>query len=350
MKRLWLAITVAGLLAVAILYPWHRVATTATAQVDRTVVVERTTLQQTTIATGVIRPVVGAEINVGSRISGTVVHLPVRIGDRVEAGQLLAELDSARLEAEVDQARADVALARSRVALAEGSLERRQRLTGMDLASDESLEIAVRDAAVERARLEASQARLRSAETLLGYTQITAPIAGVIAEVSTREGETVAADFSAPTFVTIVDVDRLEVLAYIDETDIGRVSVGQTASFSVDAYPGVEFFATINAIQPKAQVQAGVVNYIARLDFEPREGCILRPEMTAHLQLLIGERRNALTVPRQALRRRDGREYVVVDRAGQRLEQSVETGWRSEHSVEILRGLEEGETIELNPT
>ena len=254
------------------------------------------------------------------------------------------------LEAAADQVRADVALAQPRVALAESILKRRQRLAGQGLASDEDLDIALSDLAVERALLEASKARLRSAEIILDYTRITAPIRGVVAEVTTREGETVAADFSAPTFVTIVDLDRLEVLAYVDETDIGRIEVGQAAMFTVDTYPDMEFKATVNAIQPRAELQSSVVNYIVRLDFEPANDYILRPEMTAHVQLVVAEREGALTAPRNALIRRDGRQFVIVERDGEWVETGVRTGWRSESTVEILAGVNQGDVIELNPT
>lgn len=305
---------------------------------------------ETVIATGVIRPMVGAEVNVGSRISGTVVNLPVEVGDRVELDQLLAELDKTALEAAADQVRAEVALAQPRVALAESILNRRQRLASQGLASDEALEIAHRDLAVERALLEASKARLRSAEIMLGYTRITAPISGVVAEVTTREGETVAADFSAPTFVTIIDLDRLEVLTYVDETDIGRVRVGQRAIFTVDTYPEVEFEAMVTAIQPRAEQQNTVVNYVVRLDFESSAPYILRPEMTAHVQLVVAEREDVLSVPRNSVLRHDGRQFVVLKRANEWVETAVTTGWRSENTVEVLTGVSQGDVIELNPT
>ncbi len=312
--------------------------------------VDFSSLTETVIATGVIRPMVGAEVNVGSRISGTVVKLPVEVGDRVEVDQLLAKLDTTALEAAADQVRADVAVARPRVALAESVLQRRQRLAVQGLASEEDLDTAQRDLAVERAQLEASKARLRSAEIVLGYSRITAPIRGVVAEVTTREGETVAADFSAPTFVTILDLDRLEVLAYVDETDIGRVEVGQVATFTVDTYPEMEFTARVNTIQPRAELQNSVVNYVVRLDFEAVDDFILRPEMTAHVRLVVAERQDALTVPRNALKRRDGRQFVMVRRDNEWAETAVRTGWRSESVVEILSGVSQGDVIELNPT
>ena len=349
-NRKWWSLVAISLLGAVVNYSWSLEGQAGQQQQRQTVRIDLGTLNETVIATGVIRPMVGAEVNVGSRISGTVVNLPVEVGDTVKVDQLLAELDTTALEAAADEVRAEVALARPRVALAESVLKRRQRLAGQGLASEEDLDTAQRDLAVERAQLEASKARLRSAEIILGYSRITAPIRGVVSEVTTREGETVAADFSAPTFVTILDLDRLEVLAYVDETDIGRVEVGQTATFTVDTYPEMEFEARVNTIQPRAELQNSVVNYVARLDFEPVDNYILRPEMTAHVRLVVAQREGALTVPRSALKRRDGRQFVVVQREGEWIETGVSTGWRSENKVEILSGVSQGDVIELNPT
>ena len=223
-----------------------------------------------------------------------------------------------------------------------------RRLASKGLASAEDLEIARRDLAVAIAELEATRARLRSAEITLGYTRIVAPIDGVVAEVSTREGETVAAAFAAPNFVTIIDLERLEVLAYVDETDIGQVFVGQEAKFTVDTYPDTEFAARVVAIQPRAELQGSVVNYVVRLEFEPPGEFTLRPEMTAHLQIVVEQRENVLVAPRAAIKRRIGREYVVAQRGDQWIEQNVQTGWRSESGVEILTGVREGDVLELN--
>jgi RND family efflux transporter MFP subunit len=348
-NRKWWALTVIALIATAANYAWSLGDTQIEQQPRQTMRIGLGSLTETVIATGVIRPMVGAEVNVGSRISGTVVSLPVEVGDTVVVGQLLAELDKSALEAAADQVRADVSLAKPRVELAESILKRRQRLAGQGLASDEDLDTAKSDLAVQRAQLAASKARLRSAEIILGYSKITAPINGVVAAVATREGETVAADYSAPTFVTIIDLDRLEVLAYVDETDIGRIEVGQLASFTVDTYPDMEFTASVAAIQPRAELQSSVVNYIVRLDFTAVGEFILRPEMTAHVQLVVAEREDALTAPRNTLIRRDGRQFVMVERDGEWIESGVRTGWRSESRVEILSGLSQGDIIELNP-
>ena len=330
------------------LYAWLGNEAESNTDLRRTATVSMGTLNETVMATGVIRPVTGAEVNVGSRISGTVVSLPVAVGERVEVGQLLAALDSAALEAQADEARADVALSESRIRLAESILIRRQRLAENGLTSVEDLEAAENGLAVARAQLQSDKARLRSAEIALSYTQVTAPISGVVAEVSTREGETVAAAFAAPNFVTIIDLDRLEVLAYVDETDIGRVFVGQQASFTVDTFPNVEFTADITAIQPRAELQGSVVNYLVRLEFEPSADFILRPEMTAHVRIVIAQRDDVLTAPRATIKRVVGRQYVMVQRGGQWAEQDVRTGWRSESKVEFLSGVHEGDVLELN--
>jgi RND family efflux transporter MFP subunit len=332
----------------ATLYAWPGIEAESNNDLRRTATVNMGALNETVMATGVIRPVTGAEVNVGSRISGTVVSLPVAVGDRVEIGQLLAELDATALKAQADEARADVAVSEPRIELAESILTRRQKMAEKGLVSVEDLDIAKNDRAVARAQLEADKARLRSAEIALSYTQVTAPINGVVAEVSTREGETVAAAFAAPNFVTIIDLDRLEVLAYVDETDIGRVFVGQQASFTVDTYPNVEFTAEVTAIQPRAELQGSVVNYLVRLVFEPAADFVLRPEMTAHVRIVVDERDAVLIAPRTTIKRTVGRQYVMVQRDGQWMEQDVLTGWRSESSVEFLSGVREGDVLELN--
>jgi RND family efflux transporter MFP subunit len=346
----WLSLLALGAIAVTALYLWQDDAVTP-AQADiKTTKISRETLTREVIATGVIRPIVGAEINIGSRVSGIVEDLPVKVGDTVEAGQLLAQIDSTPFEALVAQAEADVQVSRAEIALAESTVKRKQNLAADGYSSEADLDEAIRDLNVGRARLALNQAKLRSANINLGYSRITAPIKGVIADVTTREGETVAANFVAPTFVSIVDLDRLEVQAYVDETDIGRVFVGQKARFKVDTYSDTDFEATVTAINPKAELQNSVVNYIVVLDFEGQAGRVLRPEMTAHVRLRMEERHNVLTVPRSALRRQNGLPTVVVERDGDWTEQPVRVGWRTDQRVEIVDGVREGEVIQLNPS
>ena len=292
-------------------YFWPR-GESASADDFRTARVKRTQMSRDVLATGVIRPVVGAEINVGSRVSGIVDKMAVKIGDTVEAGDLLAQIDDTEFQARLRQAEANITLAEAQLALARSTLQRQLNLRDQGFGSAADLDAAERDVDVGEAQLQLSKARLLSAQIDLGYTRIAAPIGGVIAEVTTREGETVAASFTAPTFVTIIDLGRLEVQAYVDETDIGRIYLGQEAAFMVDTYPDAEFTARVTAINPKPEIQNSVVNYIVVLNFDGETEQTLRPEMTAHVRLNLDSRDDVLTVPRRAVRRKQGAQYVMV--------------------------------------
>jgi HlyD family secretion protein len=296
-------------------------------------------------ATGVVRPITGAEVRVGSRASGVVRRLRVRIGDRVAKGQLLAELETGELAARRDQARATLGSARAASDFAVADLARKRRLTAAEALPRSELELAERSLAVARAAVEEARASLAFAETQLGQARIEAPIAGVVSSVTTQEGETVSASLAAPTFVTIVDLARLEVWAYVDETDIGRIRVGLPARFSVDAYPDREFEGRVEAIYPKAEIRDNVVNYVAVVRFPLPQRDLLRPEMTASVRLVLDRRENAVTVPRRAVRREGGRTFVLVQEAGKVERRFVETGSRDEQRVEIVKGLGEGDPV-----
>jgi len=329
-------------------YFWLRTGVASTEPDPEIVRVRRETLDRTVSATGVVRPMVGAEIDVGSRISGIVSSIPVKVGDRVGRGDLLAQIDPTEFQAEMAQARANLKLAEAQLAMALSTHEKVAALAAEGIVSETELESAIRDREVARARVAGERARVNSATIKLGYTEVRAPIQGVIADVTTREGETVAASFAAPTFVTIVDLDRLEVQAYVDETDIGRIFVGQQATFSVDTYPDAEFTAKVTAVNPKAAVQNGVVNYIVRLQFDQQDAFVLRPEMTTHVRLQVEQRADVLTVPRRAIKREKGRQFVMVSRGDSWVVQEIEAGWRTDRKVEIRQGLAENESVQLN--
>ncbi len=343
-----LVLTVMLLTSIAGGYFWLRAETAPVEHEPDTVRVQRETLDRTVSATGVIRPMVGAEIVVGSRVSGIVREIPVKVGDTVAPGDLLARIDPTEFQSQVAQAEADLALAEAQLTTARTAHERTSKLAYEGIVSQTERDTTSGDLEVARARVALQQARLESAEIRLSYTEIRAPIRGVIAEVTTREGETVAASFAAPTFVTIVDLDRLEVQAYVDETDIGQVFVGQPATFTVDTYPEAEFTGQVKAVNPKARLQNGVVNYIVLLEFAGKEAFVLRPEMTAHARLQLEQRADVLTLPRNAIKRESGKQYVVVQRAGVWTDQQIQAGWRTDNRVEIQQGLDEGETVQLN--
>jgi RND family efflux transporter MFP subunit len=190
-----------------------------------------------------------------------------------------------------------------------------------------------------------AEAALRYAETQLSYTQIVSPIDGVIASVSTQEGETIAAGLTAPTFVTIIDLSRLQVDALVDETDIGRVKVGQSATFTVDSFPEEEFEGMVTAIYPKAIIDQNVVDYDVVVTItNPRD--LLRPDMTANVIIAVDTKENVLAVPNKAVTRDEGGKVVhVVAPDGSFSRRPVKTGWKDSDYTEILSGLKENERV-----
>ena len=301
MKRSWWGVSVATALAVSVAAlargtrPTVADATGAAVIDTPTVRLSRRDAEAVVKATGVIRPQVGAEVRVGSRISGVVSRLYVRVGDAVRKGQLLATLDDTDLRARRDEAAAALRQAEIERAWAATDLARKRALTDAGGLAPSERDLAERAAALAEQRVAGARGALAYAEAQLAYTRIAAPIAGVVASVATQEGETVAASFAAPTFVTLLDPRRLEVWAYVDETDIGRVQVGQRARFTVDTYGTHAFEGAVAAVYPKAEIRDNVVNYVTVVRFEPPRDRTLRPEMTTSVRIASGPRDDAGT-------------------------------------------------------
>ncbi len=228
---------------------------------------------------------------------------------------------------------------------AQADLRRKRDLAVAQLLSPSDLDLAERASAVAEQQRKESEANLEYARTQLGYGRICAPIAGIVASVSTQEGETVAASFAAPTFVTLLDLRHLEVWAYVDETDIGRIRTGQKTLFTVDTYPDQEFEGRVTAIYPKAELRDNVVNYVAVVRFGPPKDHILRPEMTTAVKIALESRENVLVVPRRAVRRDGSRTFVVSPRGDEMVRVWVTTGSRDESYWEVVSGLNEGDQI-----
>jgi multidrug efflux pump subunit AcrA (membrane-fusion protein) len=371
---------------------------TSQASSARTATVVRRDFTTTVLATGAVKAQVGAEVRVGARASGKVERLHANIGDVVQKGQVLAELEKSDIVATLDQRRAELEMAKARlssvttlgpreVEKAQADVAQRQAtldLAGKDLLRQEDLlkqeftTRQARDQAYERwsvakaqsastgksldlakarysaelreakADIARAEAALANAQALLSFTTITAPIDGVIASVATQEGETVSAGLNAPTFVTIIDLKRLQMDAFVDEVDIGKVEVGQEAVFAVDAYPGNEFKGRVSAIYPKAVIQENVVNYDVVVEITlPYDG-LLRPEMTTSVTIFLETRENVLTVPIKAAKRERGRSVVYILTNGQPQPREVKVGWKDSQWIEVLSGVGEGETILLD--
>jgi multidrug efflux pump subunit AcrA (membrane-fusion protein) len=361
--------------------------------------VTRRDLSATVTATGTVKAMVGAEVKVGSRIPGRVDRLAVQVGDRVKAGQTIARLEQDDLQAAVEKARADLATAEAKLATvkngarpqelqtAEAALrqaEANQLLTKANLdryrqlyqdggVALQQVDTAARDYDVSVAQVRTAREQLsltrekytpedlqvaaaevaqtkaarRIAEANLGYANITAPMGGVVASVSTQQGETVTSGSAAAqafTFVTIIDLNRLQVDAYVDETDIGKVRVGQAATFSVDAFPDKEFSGKVTAIYPKALIQQNVVTYDVVIMIDNHER-LLRPDMTANTTITVAKRDKVLAIPNQAVRREEGDRVVFVQEGDRLVRRAVKTGWKDKSYTEVLSGLKEGERV-----
>jgi len=301
-------------------------------------------------ATGVIKPRVGAEVKVGSRISGVVKRLYVQIGDSVTQGQLLAELDDRDLVALRDQAAANVKQLEAALTFAKADLARKRALFDAKTLAQSDIDAVERDVGVGEQQVAAARASLDYAAAQVAYARITAPIAGVVSSVATEEGETVAASFSAPTFLTLLDPSRLEVWAYVDETDIGRIRSGQTARFTVDTYGDEEFEGRVTAVHPTAEIRDNVVDYVTVVQFQRPKNRTLRPEMTTTVRIALATRENVLALPIRAIRWQGTRAFVLVrtrksDGSDSVERRSVTPGLKDETYCEIVNGLREGDEV-----
>jgi HlyD family secretion protein/macrolide-specific efflux system membrane fusion protein len=355
----------------------------------------RKEILQKVLATGTVTFKSGAELCIGARISGQLKKLVVKIGDFVRAGDTIATIEhedllarvarvradlkteKARLEKirnerplEINKSRATVEELNAQVGLAEKMLVRNQALKEEGMVSDKvvdeaeervlvlgaQIKLAEEELKLDESRLESdirlqeavvekARATLREERTRLSYATITATIDGIVAFVSTQEGETVVAGLSAPTFVTLIDLSKLEVTAFVDETDIGKVKVRQKVKFTVDAYPEKFFAARVREIHPKAIIKDNVVNYEVMLEIDRKNIFLLRPEMTANIVVTTGVRKTALTIPRGAVKRMGKKSCAVVKSNGGADEKVIELGWRDGDDQEVVSGLSENEEV-----
>lgn len=279
-----------------------------------TVPIEKGTLRAEITCTGTLRPLV--EVIVGSQVSGTIKELYADFESRVKKGELVALIDPGLFEAKAAQARADLlaaeaGLAKSQVTLIdeERDLKRQKGLLEKGSISQSQFDTAKTQCDAARAQVRADEARvaqakakLREAELQLKYTRIVAPVSGVVTARSVDEGQTVAASFQAPVMFKIAeDLKRMQVHTNVDEADIGRVSMGQAAVFTVPAFPDEPFNAKVVQIRNEPTVEQNVVTYNVLLDVS-NDDLRLRPGMTANVRVLLEEVSDALMVPDQALR------------------------------------------------
>ena len=457
--------------------------------------VQRRDFVSTVLSTGTVKPEVGAQVNVGARISGKVEELTARIGDPVKKSQVLARIEHEDLKAKVAQGEAQIVQVETRIAAAkiryaanseraltlalqreverdaeqirlaailergdsaiqaeetrlssiraqrtkevsvarqqiredqanrvytQKDLGRMEALFGKGMLAEQSLDRAATDLETATSRLATSRAQRRLAKTRLvqdikvqdevlsttltvldtdialqeeairkaaaalsvaqaefrsieaaheaevaileaelprlraelretnvklSYATVRSPIDGVVGTITIQEGETVAAGMNAPTFVTVVDLTRLQVDAYVDEVDIGKVKTGLPATFTVDAFPSIEFEGVVAAIYPTAILQDNVVYYDVVIAITSDFVGKLRPEMTTNVTIHVERREGVISVPLRAVKRKAGVSVVQVKGDDGPKPREVRTGLDDGEFVEVVEGLEEGETV-----
>ncbi|HEV8337425.1 MAG TPA: efflux RND transporter periplasmic adaptor subunit [Candidatus Polarisedimenticolia bacterium] len=254
----------------------------------------------TVTATGTISPV--TTVLVGSQVSGIIAGLHADFNSPVKKGQVLADLDPTPFQAQVEQRRADLRQVEVQMQNASASFHRQEQLLAQNLASQADFDAAKAAYDGGRAQVDQARAALRQAQTNLTYTKIISPIDGVVVDRQYDVGQTVAASFQAPTLFTIAqDLKQMQVQADVDQSDIGRVQVGQTARFTVDAYPEENFSGKISQIRLNATVNQNIITYPVILAVpNPEEK--LRPKMTADVTIEVAQVHGVLRVPNAALR------------------------------------------------
>lgn len=279
--------------------------------------VRRGSLTVAVSATGTLQPT--NQVDVGSEISGTIKSVEVDYNDRVKRGQVLARIDTSKLEAQLKQSLAALAAARARVQQAQatvseakaklGRLRQVQQVSGGKVPSQSEMETAqatferaVADAANSRATVTQGEATLEAQRTDLAKAVIRSPVDGVVLKRAAEPGQTVAASFQTPVLFTLAeDLTQMELHVDVDEADVGKVREGQGASFTVDAYPERTFPARLSQVRFGAKTVAGVVTYETVLKVD-NAGLLLRPGMTGTASIVVEQARDVLLVPNAALR------------------------------------------------
>lgn len=251
-------------------------------------------------ATGTINPVISVEV--GTQVSGIVSKLYADFNSIVKEGQVIAQIDPTFLQQAVKDASANLERARAQYAEAKRVLERTKTLYEKNLESQVNYDAALTQFESNQAALKQAQASLDRAKINLAYATIYAPISGVVIDRKVNIGQTVAASFSSPTLYTIAnDLRKMQVETTVDESDIGKASIGQEATFTVDAYPDEEFKGTVSQIRLAPVSIQNVVNYTVIINVN-NDRLKLMPGMTANVKIMVGNSTNVLRVPNLALR------------------------------------------------
>lgn len=338
--------------------------------------VERGTIANSVTATGTVEPV--TEVDVGTQVSGIIDKLYVDYNDVVKAGQLIAEMDKVNLQAELKSAEAQLASSKTEFEYQQKNYARSKVLHEKQLVSDTDYETATYNYEKAKAAYEQSQASMVKVRRNLEYATITSPIDGVVINKVVEEGQTVAAGFETPTLFTIAaDLTKMQVIADVDEADIGNVKEGQRVQFTVDAYPNDTFEGVVQQVRlgesddsssSTSTSSSSVVTYEVVITADNPD-LKLKPRLTANVTIFTMEEENVLLVPNKALRFipepklmeilglqvndnsaniKKGEKFVWVKENNVLMTKAITVGVSNNNYTEILGGLNEGEVVAVD--
>ena len=320
--------------------------------------VKTETLQNSVTATGTIEAV--TSVTVGTQVSGIVNKLYVDYNSQVKKGQVIAELDKTNLLSELNTAKANLASATSNLNYQAANMNRYQTLYKKGLVSADEYENALLTYRQAKEQVASSKENVQKAQTNLGYATITSPIDGTVISKSVEEGQTVAASFNTPELFTIAkDLTNMQVVANVDEADIGGVKEGDRVTFTVDAYPDDTFEGTVKQVRLEATTTNNVVTYEVVIS-APNTDLKLKPGLTANVTIYTQERSGILAVANKALRftptkETVGKDMKIVDCKGKNKVWTLSDKTLTAHPVtigqtdgvhtEIINGIKKGQKI-----
>lgn len=308
-SKVWIAMTVVVIIAVA---AWALSGGKEKEEINfKQEKVSLQTLQNSVTATGTIEAV--TSVTVGTQVSGIVNKLYVDYNSQVKKGQVIAELDKTNLLSELNTAKANMASAQSQLNYQSANMKRYQTLYQKGLVSADDYENALLTYRQAKEQVATAKEQVQRAQTNLGYATITSPIDGTVISKSVEEGQTVAASFNTPELFTIAkDLTNMQVVADVDEADIGGVKEGDRVTFTVDAYPDDTFEGTVKQVRLQATTTNNVVTYEVVISAQNAD-LKLKPGLTANVTIYTQERTGVLAVANKALRFTPTKETVGKD-------------------------------------
>ena len=316
--------------------------------------VARGSVSTSVTATGTLEAI--TSIDVGTQVSGLVSKIYVDYNSVVKKGQLLAELDKTNLQNSLNSARSTLMSNRSDYEYQLKNYNRIKMLNKKQLISDADLEVAYDSYRKAKGTYEVSQSDYEKAKTNLGYAVIFSPIDGVVLSKEVEEGQTVTASMTTPTLFKIAkDLKKMQVIANVDEADIGGVTKGQRVSFTVDAYPDETFSGTVTQVRQNATTTNNVVTYEVVIN-APNENLKLKPGLTASVTIYTQEKINTLIIPSKALRFTPdadiiGKKYQVVNAKNMKTDETHKILWKREGNkfiaIPVVIGISDGTNTEI---